>query len=80
MLRASVFRSTGSTGVTLSVTHALGAVPDAYWVSARNNHSWGTYFISVATAMLTNTLHVCNSINSDASIDVFVLNYQGRLY
>jgi len=79
MLRSSVFRSTAGTGVELTVTHALGAVPDVWWISARNG-IYGTYFASVATAMLTNTLHIANDRASNSSVQVFALNYQGRLY
>jgi len=78
MLRARTFRSTGTTGTRLTVTHALGAVPDAWFVAERNDHSYGCFFPNAN--ILTNTIDIINSLNSDASVDVVTINYQGRLY
>ena len=79
MLRTVVQRATGSTGVTLAVTHGLGAVPDIWAIEPVSDVSQGRTYVVPAT-VLTNTINIVNSIVSTATVDVFVINYQGRLY
>lgn len=77
MLRARVRRSTGTTGLRLSVTHGLGTTADALWWVGRNPRTPGTYLVQNTGA---NTIHLVNSLNSSATLDVFAWVWQGRLY
>jgi len=79
MLRARTQRTTGSTGVTLTVTHGMGAVPDYWNVEPVSDRSQGRAYIVPAT-YLTNTIDVVCSIESTCTLDVFTVTYQGRLY
>ena len=79
MLRTRVRRTTGSTGVTLTVTHGLGAVPDMWFIEPCSDRSLGRAY-AVPGQVLTNTIDVVCSIESTCTLDVFVQNYQGRLY
>jgi len=78
MLRSHNVVCTGSTGVSLTVTHGLGVVPDRWFHASRNLRCRGTYYL--AAAVLTNVLTVVNSLESTVSLDVFCWVYQGRLY
>lgn len=79
MLRTRVRRTTASTGVTLTVTHGLGAVPDIWWIEPVSDRSQGRAYV-VAATVLTNLINVVCSIQTTCTLDVFVQNYQGRLY
>jgi len=80
MLRTRVQRATdANTGVTLTVTHGLGAVPDHWNIEPINDRSFGRTYVVPATN-LTNTIDIVNSLVSNATVDVFVWSYQGRLY
>jgi hypothetical protein len=77
MLRARVRRCTGTTGLQMSVTHGLGTTADVVWWVGRNRWQPGTYLVQNTGA---NTVHVVNSLNSNATLDVFCWVWQGRLY
>jgi len=77
MLRAHVART--FTARSLTVTHALGAVPDYWHFEKRNDLGLGCHYVDPAR-VLTNTIAICNSAGSLGTIDVFCINYQGRLY
>lgn len=79
MLRTRVRRRTAATAVTLTVTHGLGAVPDLWILEPVSARSVGRQYVVPGT-VLTNTINIVCSIASMCTIDVFVLNYQGRLY
>ena len=79
MLRARTRRATASTGVTLTVTHGLGAVPDFWSIAAVSGVGLGRTYVVPATP-LTNTIDIVNSVESTVTLDVFTINYQGRLY
>jgi hypothetical protein len=79
MLRTRVRRTTASTGVALTVTHGLGAVPDIWIVEPLSARPLGRQYIVPGT-VLTNTINVVCSINTTCTLDVFVISYQGRLY
>jgi len=79
MLRARTRRATASTGVTLTVTHGLGAVPDFWSIAAVSGRNVGRAYVVPAT-VLTNTIDVVNSVQTTVTLDVFTINYQGRLY
>jgi len=79
MLRTRVRRTTGSTGVSLTVTHGLGQVPDAWWFVHGSNRGVGFTYMPFGTA-LTNTIDVCNSNQTTVTLDVFCIFYNGRLY
>jgi hypothetical protein len=80
MLRAHLTRTTGAnTNVTLTVTHALGAVPDFWHLESRSDRGMGRHYVMPGT-ILTNTIGVRNGLVSLASMDIWVINYQGRLY
>ena len=79
MLRARTQRTTDSTGVILTVTHALGAVPDIWMIEPVSDRSLGRAYV-VAGTVLTNIINVVCSIESTCTLDVFTINYQGRLY
>jgi len=79
MLRARNTVTTGSTGVTLTVTHGLGTTLDFWAITPRNtnarapgrpagNYPNGTY------------IWVCDFYGSTATLDVVSVAYQGRLY
>jgi len=78
MLRARTRRTTGSSSVTLSVTHGLGAVPDLWLIEPVSDVSQGLAYVLPGT-VATNVLHLTVPI-SVATLDVFTINYQGRLY
>jgi hypothetical protein len=79
MLRTRVQRTTASTGVQLTVTHGLGAVPDLWSIEPVSDRGVGRTYVAPGTA-LTNTIAIRNSISTTVTVDVFVINYQGRLY
>lgn len=80
MLRAHLIRTTGAnTNVSLTVTHALGAVPDFWHLESRADRGMGQHYVMPGT-VLTNTIDVRNGLVSLASMDIWVVNYQGRLY
>jgi len=79
MLRTRVRRRTASTGVSLSVTHALGAIPDYYKIVPCSARNVGRTHVVIGT-VLTNTIHICNSVQTTVTVDVFCWVYQGRLY
>lgn len=79
MLRTRVQRTTASTGVNLSVTHALGAVPDLWTQEPVSARALGATFFVPAT-VLTNMLCINNPMQTTVTTDVFVWSYQGRLY
>jgi len=79
MLRTRVRRATASTGVTLTVTHSLGAVPDIWSLEPVSARSLNRSRVVPGT-VLTNLINIVNSIQTTCTMDVFVWNYQGRLY
>jgi hypothetical protein len=79
MLRTRVRRTTASTGVTLTVTHGLGAVPDLWSIEPLSDRGVGRTYVVPAT-VLTNLINIVNSISTTVTVDVFCINWQGRLY
>ena len=82
MLRAvNRVRTPTVTGTSLTVTHALGAVPDFWAITALSARSQNrTYVVGGPATVLTNLITICNSLQSNCTCDVFTVNYQGRLY
>jgi len=83
MLRAVVQRTTGSTGVELTVTHGLAQVPDAWNVvhNSDTGKATATYGTRMPLAsVLTNTVGVINSIQTNCTVTVTCIFYNGRLY
>ena len=79
MLRTRLRRSTGTTGLTMTVTHGLGVVPDFWAIQPLNLRGQGRTYVLPGT-IATNIMHIRNAIQSTVSVDVFVIGYQGRLY
>ena len=79
MLRTRVRRATGTTGATLTVTHALGAVPDFYKAVPCSARNVGRTYIPVGT-VLTNIISIHNDLQTTVTVDVFCWVWQGRLY
>lgn len=80
MLRAHLTRTTGAnTNVSITVTHALGAVPDFWHLESRADRGMGQNYVMPGT-VATNTIQCRNALVSLASMDIWVINYQGRLY
>jgi hypothetical protein len=77
MLRSRLTRT--NTNVTLTVTHALGAVPDFWHLESRSDRGMGQNYV-MPLSVLTNTIGVRNALRSLVSMDIWVINYQGRLY
>ena len=78
MLRARTRRTTASSSVDLTVTHGLGAVPDYWGIEPVSDVSQGLAYVVPGT-VLTNIINVTVPI-SIATLDIFTINYQGRLY
>lgn len=81
MLRARnrVTLNPANTGTVLTVTHGLGTTVDAWWFVACSDRGQGrTYLFADPNA--ANTIRVCNSYQTNVTVDVFTLVYQGRLY
>jgi len=79
MLRSHNAVCTGSTGVTLTVTHGLAQVPDMFWAVHRNGRGVGAGYFPAAN-VLTNTIDYINSLQSTVSVDIFCWFFDGRLY
>ena len=80
MLRTRVQRATNAnTATATTVTHALGAVPDLWHIEAINDRAQGRTYVVPGT-VLTNIINIINGLVSNATVDVFCINYQGRLY
>lgn len=79
MLRAHVTRTLGSSNVNFTVTHGLGAVPDFWHLEPRSDVGLGASYV-MPGSVLTNAMTVRSPLASTASLDIWVINYQGRLY
>ena len=79
MLFRRIRRTTASTGVTLTVTHALNVVPDLWFPGDVTGRGIGRTTIMAAT-VLTNTLAIVNSAQTTVTVDVFVMAFKGELY
>jgi len=79
MLRSRNRVRTASTGVSLTVTHGLGVVPDLYLITPLSARNLGCTYVRAAS-VLTNTIDICNSVQTTVTVDVFCWAYQGRLY
>jgi len=79
MLRSILRRTTASTGVTLSVTHALGTIPDVVTFTPTSGLGQDRTYMAPG-ARSAAVVHVVNSIESTVTVDVTCLAYQGRLY
>jgi len=79
MLRTRVRRCTASTGVTLTVTHGLGVVPDFWAIQQLNLRGLGCTYV-LPGSIGTTRMHIRNALQTTVSVDVFVIGYQGRLY
>ena len=79
MLRIVVRRTTGSTGVALTVTHGLGTTLDFWAITPRNlrGHTPGRPVANYPTA---NVIFVCDWMQTTVTMDVLCVAYQGRLY
>jgi len=77
MLRFTQLCTTASTGVSLSVAHGLGGIPNVVIVTPMNTAlGVEVYCIGVDAV----AVHVVNSLNTDAQAQVSCLIWQGRLY
>lgn len=79
MLFRRIRRTTASTGVGLTVTHALNVVPDFWSVTGCSDRSLGRTYVLPAN-ILTNTILIRNSMQTTCTIDVFVMAFKGELY
>jgi len=78
MLRARNRGTTGSTGVALTLTHALGTIPDVVIVTVCNNEGIGPFSDPAArTAQVTN---VALWGGSTCTVEVYAVALAGRLY
>lgn len=79
MLRIVVTRTTGSTGVTLTVTHGLGTTLDFWAIAPRNLRAYapGRPAANYPTA---NVIFVTDWMQTTVTMDVLCVAYQGRLY
>jgi hypothetical protein len=82
MLRARnrVTLNPATTGVDLTVTHGLGTTADMWWIVPCSTRAQGRTYVPAAAALTANTITVCNSVQTNATVDVFTLVFQGRLY
>jgi len=80
MLRARVQRSTGSTGVALTVTHGLGAIPELWWWTNVSNRGLGTTYRPAAVMPTTNHIFLVNSTQTSVTLDVFCIAQGGMVY
>ena len=79
MLRARNRGTTGSTGVALTLTHALGTIPDVVTFTPTSGLGQDRTYMAPG-ARSAAVVHVVNSIESTVTVDVTCLAYQGRLY
>jgi len=81
MLRSTnrVLLNPATTGVTLTVTHALGTVPDVVFFTPLSNIGQGRTYAPLA-GRTADTLTVINSLETNVTVDVYSWAYQGRLY
>jgi hypothetical protein len=79
MLRTRTLRTTGGTNINFTVTHGLGAVPEFWALECVSGRGMGRTFVVPGTVN-TISLQLRNSLMSTVTIDVFCVNYAGRLY
>lgn len=79
MLFRRVRRTTASTGVGLTVTHALRCVPDYWSIAQLSDRGLGRCYV-VPNTVLTNTITIRCSIQTTVTVDVFVMAFKGELY
>ena len=79
MLFRRIRRTTASTGVTLTVTHALNVVPDVWFPQDVSGRGRGRT-VAMAATLLTNTVAIVNSTQTTVTVDVFVMAFKGELY
>jgi hypothetical protein len=79
MLWRRVRRTTASTGVALTVTHALGVIPEVWMLEPCSDRGLGRSLVVPGTLTAT-TLIVRNSIGITVTLDVFVFTFKGELY
>lgn len=82
MLRARIQRTLNpaNTGTQLTVTHGLGVTIDAWWVVPISNRARQRTSRTAAVAPTAQTITVVNWAQTNATVDIFCLAYQGRLY
>ena len=82
MLRTRLRRSlnNATTGVRLTVTHGLGAVPEAWWWVNRNNRGLGSTYLRAVDVPNATHMWLINSLGTHVTIDIFAIAYQARLY
>jgi len=79
MIWRRIQRRTLSTGVTLTVTHGLRMAPELWWIEPVSDRALGRTRVVPGTA-LTNTINIVNSIQTTATVDLFVMLLKGTLY
>ena len=79
MLRARVRGTFRLSSVSLTIIHNLGAIPDFYHITNMSAAGLGRAWVDPAR-VLTNLMTIINSQGSVQTVDVFAINYQGRLY
>ena len=79
MLRARTRATTASTGVTLSVSHGLGQVPDLWSLAPMSGRDLGRTIV-IGGSVGTNRICINNPLQTTVTIDVFTWVYTGRLY
>jgi len=80
MLCSRVQRRTGSTGVVLTVTHGLGAIPDAWSWTHVSNRGVGRTYRPAALMPTTNHIFLVNSVDTLCTLDVFTMAQGGLVY
>jgi hypothetical protein len=80
MLRTRVRRAIGPTGVAVQITHGLGTTLDMWWWVACSARGRGATYRPVATFPTATVITLVNSIQTNVTLDVFCLVFQGRLY
>ena len=80
MLRTRVRRQFGAGVLTVTITHGLGFAPDYYHRTHISARGGCRSFFGLAELAGTNRIVLRSTVNSQATVDVFCIVYQGRLY
>jgi hypothetical protein len=82
MLRTRVQRThnPATTGVALTVTHGLGVTLDMWWIVPISGRGQGRTYRPAAILPGPQTITLTNSRETNVTVDVFCLVFQGRLY
>ena len=77
--RTLIQRTTGNPGIALTVTHALGVIPDLVQIMPVSDRSLGRAIV-VPLTILTNTVAVVCSIASICTLNVSAFHFSDAPY